>query len=99
MTYSVTIREKIKGTEITLTNFTTVTNAKLAAERYINKNGLDAGYTFGLAEASKCVRENLITIDVFKNNKNPVKYRWHPLHPRYEPHLVIRGGYFRKVAN
>lgn len=99
MTYTVKIHDNIRSNEITLNDFATVTDAKRAAERYIHNNFLDAGFTQGLYEASVCVQNNLILIDVLKNEKNPVKYRWHPLHPCYEPHLVIRGGYFRKVAS
>ena len=98
MTYSVTIHDKIRGTEITFDGFSTVTDAKLAAESHIHKNALDAGYCSGLAEASVFSQNRYVTIDVFAENKKPVTYCWKPIHPRYEPQLVLRGGYFRKVV-
>ena len=33
-----------------------------------------------------------------KNGKKYATYAWLPMHPRYEPHLVMRGGYFRKAV-
>ncbi len=74
---------------------TTPTSEKLReiqnyASRYIRKNKLDVDYQFGDGEFNK------VALEIFKGTKKYATYRWIPLHPRYEPHLVMRGSYWRK---
>jgi hypothetical protein len=98
MAYSLTIRDLINDVVITKDGFATVTEAKKDAERYIYSSKADRWHCQNLGVAGKFRREGLVTIDVLKNDKKYATYAWLPSHPRYVPHLVLRGGYFRKAA-
>ena len=96
--YSLTIRDLVNDVVITKYGFATVTEAKNEAERYIHSSKADRLHCQNLGLAGEFRRKKLVTIDVLKNGKKYATYAWLPMHPRYEPHLVMRGGYFRKAA-
>ena len=98
MTYSLTIRDLVNDVMITKDGFATVTEAKDEAHRYIYSSKADRWHCQNLGLASEFLRKELVTIDVLKNDKKYATYAWLPMHPRYEPHLVMRGGYFKKAA-
>jgi len=96
MTYNLTIRDLINDVIINKDEFATVTEAKNYAERYIYNNKTDARHRQSLGLSSEFLQKEFVTIDVLKNGKKYATYAWLPMHPRYEPHLVMRGGYFKK---
>jgi len=96
MTYRITIRDLVNDAVITKDGFATVTEAKNYAERYIHKSKASAMHCQSLGLSGEFFRKELVTIDVLKNHKKYATYVWLPMHPRYEPHLVMRGGYFKK---
>ena len=98
MTYSLTIRDLVNDVVITKDGFATVTEAKDEAHRYIYSSKADRWHCQNLGLASEFRRKELVTIDVLKNDKKHATYAWLPMHPRYEPSLVMRGGYFKKAA-
>ena len=68
-----------------------LSDTQKVAARYIAKNRLDSDWRFGDG------RFNKVALEIFKGTKKYATYRWLPYHERYEPHLVVRGGYWRKV--
>jgi|TARA_R100001510_G_scaffold39492_1_gene35955 FAD synthase len=97
MAHAVTIHDFVNDVVITKDGFTTITEAKIEAERYIHKSKVDRLHCQNLSVVSEFVQGKMLMIDISKEDKKYASYYWVPMHPRYEPHLVMRGGYFRKV--
>ena len=97
MRHAVTIHDFVNDVVITKDGFATITEAKIEAERYIHKSKVDVRHSQNLGVASEFVRARMLMIDISKEDKKYASYYWVPMHPRYEPHLVMRGGYFRKI--
>ena len=99
MDVRIEIKDLVNDITVNKDGFATVTEAKDEAQQYVFKNKVDAAHCQNLGRASDFVQTRLLMIDIFKCNKKYATYYWVPLHPRYEPHLVMRGGYFRKVQD
>ena len=67
-----------------------ISEAQAEAQRYIRKHKVDRDWKFGDGPFKGCV------VEIFKGKKKYATYRWVPYHARYETHLVMRGGRFRK---
>jgi hypothetical protein len=90
--YTAKVFNFVGDTVYTTDTYPKISSAQAEAERYIHKNKIDKNWKFGDGRFDGCV------VEMFKGVKKHATYRWVPYHERYEPHLVIRGGYFRKTT-
>tara|TARA_B100000085_G_C18488805_1_gene490425 strand:+ start:191 stop:472 length:282 start_codon:yes stop_codon:yes gene_type:complete len=81
------------GDDIYITEtYPKISEAQAEAQRYIRKHKVDRDWKFGDGPFKGCV------VEIFKGKKKYATYRWVPYHARYETHLVMRGGRFRKTT-
>jgi len=91
--YTAKVFNFVGDTVYTTDTYPKISEAQAESERYIHKHKIDKGWKFGDGRFNGCV------VEMFQGTKKYATYRWVPYHERYEPHLVIRGGRFRKLSD
>jgi len=91
--YTARVFDFVGDTVYTTDTYRKISEAQAESERYIHQHKIDRNWKFGDGHFKGCV------VEIFQGTKKYARYRWIPYHARYEPHLVMRGGRFRKIQD